>query len=296
MAWTIRDIPDQAGRVAVITGATSGIGLDAAIALAGAGMELVLTGRDAGRGQAALTSLRRRHPQASARFELVDNASLASLAAFAERWGARPLDLLLNNAGVMGFPRRTLTADGFEMQFGTNHLGHFALTHRLMPALLAAASPRVVTIASIAHRRGRIEFDNLQGERRYVPFAAYAQSKLANLMFALELQRRSGGKLASMAAHPGLAVTNIMSSMDKPAAALVFRAVAPLVAQPAAAGALPGLYAATAPEARGGGYYGPDGLMEFRGKPVPARIMPHAQDVAVAARLWDISGTLTGVG
>lgn len=290
--------PDLAGRVAVVTGATGGIGLEAAAALAGAGADVTLTGRNAERGAAALAAIRKRHPAARVAYEAADMASLASIAAFAERWAGRPLDVLLNNAGVMAFPKRLLTPDGFEMQFGTNHLGHYALTARLMPALLAAPAPRVVTISSLAHKRGRIGFDDLQAARRYVPWQAYSQSKLANLMFALELHRRAaaaGGRLASMAAHPGLSATNIASNTGSALSRGAFNAVMPLVGQPAARGALPGLYAATAPEARSGGYYGPNGFMEFKGDPAPAGVVPRANDPDAGRRLWEVSAELTAV-
>ena len=298
--WTERDIPDQRGRCAIVTGATGGLGYATARALAGAGAEVILAARNGARGAQALDRIRAAVPAAVVRFELLDLGSLAAVAAFAERLesAGRPVDLLVNNAGVMAYPTRRATADGFEAQFGTNHLGHFALTLRLIPLLRRGQDARVVTVSSLAHRRGAIRFDDLQSTR-YVPWAAYAQSKLANLMFALELQRRSvaqGWGIASIAAHPGLSATDIVAngpgSGSGRAAGLLTRAsglLLPLVAQSAGRGALPILYAATAPQARGGAYYGPLGLREMRGPPGEARIMPQALNTAVAARLWDVS-------
>jgi NAD(P)-dependent dehydrogenase (short-subunit alcohol dehydrogenase family) len=290
--------PDLAGRTAIVTGATNGIGLEAAAALARAGARVTLTGRSAARGAAALAEVRRRHGSAQVDYELADVSSLASVAAFAERWGGRPLDILLNNAGIIAPPARRETADGFELTIGTNFLGPFALTARLLPALLAAPAPRVVTIASIAHRRARIDFDDLQSRKSYSSGRVYGQSKLADLMFALELSRRAeaaGSKLLSLAAHPGLALTNIVSGMDSRVAELAFRVIGPFVAQSAALGALPGLYAATSPRARSGEYYGPDGFREFKGQPRLAEIRPQALDLAAARRLWAAAAALTGV-
>lgn len=304
--WTERDIPDQRGRRAVVTGATGGLGEATAQGLAGAGAEVILAARNPAKGADALARIRAAHPGAALRFEPLDLGQLGSVAAFAERLAAegRPLDLLVNNAGVMAYRTRRTTADGFEAQFGTNHLGHFALTLRLLPLLSRAPAARVVTVSSLAHQRGRIRFDDLQG-KHYVPWAAYAQSKLANLMFALELQRRSeaaGWGIASIAAHPGLAATDIFANgpgSDEGAFTRLLtrtsRFVLPMIAQSAARGALPILYAATAPDARGGAYYGPQGLREMWGPPGPARIMPLALNTAVAARLWDVSLELAGL-
>ncbi len=285
---TVADIPGLTGKRAIVTGATSGIGLEAAAALAGAGAEVLLTGRNPGRGERALDEIRRRHPAARIGFALADQAELASIAAFAAaqlETGA-PLDILLNNAGVMGFPQRRTTADGFEMQFGTNHLGHFALTAQLLPVLLRAGAPRVVTVASLAHRRAALKLDNLQSERRYSPYGTYAQSKLANLVFALELARRcaeAGSRLASIAAHPGFTRTNLFSVSPIVGFGNLLAA---LVGQPARMGALPLLYAATSPEARNGGYYGPTGPGEMTGSPGPAWIAPIAADTGLADALW----------
>ena len=212
---TQAEIPSQLGRTAVVTGATGGLGYETALALAKAGSEVILTGRDDRKGQSAIEKISREVTGAKVSYEHLDLANLASIADFAQRMHARQsLDLLINNAGVMALPRRQTTADGFEMQFGTNHLGHFALTARLMPLLRRASGPRVVSVSSLAHRTGLIDFDDLQGARVYSPWKAYGQSKLATLMFALELQRRSdaaGWNLISNAAHPGFARTNLFT-------------------------------------------------------------------------------------
>jgi len=294
----VSEIPSQLGKTAVVTGATGGLGYETALALAKAGSEVILTGRDDRKGQRALEKISREVIGAKAAYERLDLASLASVADFAQRMQARQsLDLLINNAGVMALPRRQTTADGFEMQFGTNHLGHFALTARLMPLLRRASGPRVVSVSSLAHRTGSIDFDDLQGAHVYSPWKAYGQSKLACLMFALELQRRSdaaGWNLLSNAAHPGFARTNLFASGPGGLVSLATGFAAPLFGHSAADGARPILFAATSPEARPGVYYGPGGFSELRGAPAPALIMPRARDAAAAARLWDVSGKLTG--
>lgn len=303
--WTIADMPDQSGRLAIITGATGGLGYETALGLAGAGAEVILTGRNAARGADAVARIRAAHPDAAVRFETLDVASLASIADFAGRMAAqdRPLDLLINNAGVMALPRRETTVDGFESQLGTNYLGHFALTARLLPLLRRASAPRTVQLASIAHKGGKIMLDDLQGARRYHPWNAYRQSKLAMLMFALELQRRSeagGWGIASNAAHPGVARTDLFVNGPLGGKRGLFQKlwdmIFPLFSQTAADGALPTLYAATAPEAAGGGgYYGSQGLFEMKGPPGPAEIRPQALDRDVAGKLWEASESLTGV-
>jgi NAD(P)-dependent dehydrogenase (short-subunit alcohol dehydrogenase family) len=298
--WTANDIPDLTGRIAIITGATSGIGFEAALALAGKGAETVLAVRDVARGEACAKRNRTQHPGAKLQVMALDLASLSSVQKFAEAASALPaIDILLNNAGLGFQPTRSVTTDGFERQFGTNQLGHFALTGRLIPALLKAPAPRVVTIASLAHRRGRIDFDDLQSAKKYSGNAAYSQSKLANLMFALELDRRArrtGSKLLSAAAHPGLSTTGFIAATEMPGwQRAIGGAVMELVGQNAARGALPGLYAATMPDAAGGQYWGPDGMREMRGAPALAKIFPQAADEAAAARLWRVSETLTGV-
>lgn len=303
--WTRTSMPSQIGRLAVVTGATGGLGYETALALAGAGAEVILAGRNPARGRDALQRIQAQQHNAKIRFELLDLASLASVAQFADCLVAeqRPLDLLVNNAGVMALPQRQFTQDGFEMQFGTNYLGHFALTARLLPLLQRSGGARVVNLSSVAHRRGAIDFNNLQGEHGYTPWRAYSQSKLAMLMFALELQRRSEAQswgVTSNAAHPGFALTDLIangpdSGGRRSLTSYFVAALAPWLSHSAAAGALPTLYAATAPDAVGGGYYGPDGFRELKGATAPAEIMPQAQDSQVAAQLWQHSLALTGV-
>jgi len=290
------EISSQLGRTAVITGATGGLGYEMALALARAGSEVILTGRDDRKGRSAIEKISREVAGAKVGYEHLDLASLASVADFAQRMHARhSLDLLISNAGVMALPRRQTTADGFEMQFGTNYLGHFALTARLMPLLRRASGPRVVSVSSLAHRTGFIDFDDLQGVRVYSPWKAYGQSKLAMLMFALELQRRSdaaGWNLTSNAAHPGFARTGLFASGPGGLLSLATDFAAPLFGHSAADGARPILFAATNPRAKPGAYYGPGGIGELRGAPAPALIMPRARDAAAATRLWDVSEKL----
>ncbi|WP_279358947.1 SDR family oxidoreductase [Methylobacterium indicum] len=298
--WTLADLPSQAGRTAIVTG-TGGLGLEDALALAGAGAEVIVAGRNPDKGAAALARIRQTVPGARVAFELLDLASLASVAAFAERMagGCDRIDLLINNAAVMAPPTRQVSADGHELQFATNHLGHFALTARLLPLLRRADAPRVVSLSSVAARSGRLAFDDLQAERAYRPMAVYSQSKLACLMFALELQRRSdaaGWGLVSVAAHPGIARTDLLPNGAGPrSAAGLARSLLWFLFQPVAQGALPTLYAATAPAAKAGGYYGPVRLGETRGAPGPARIPVQALDEAAAARLWETSERLAGM-
>ena len=307
--WNVSDIPPQQGRTAVVTG-TAGLGFEIASALATAGGTVIVAGRNPQKGATAVEQIRRNARSDTVTFELLDLADLASIRDFSARMIAQhsTLSLLVNNAGVMMPPRQPGTRDGFELQFGVNHLGHFALTGLLLPLLQASAkeafaarttAPRVVNVSSLAHRGGKIDFDDLQSERRYQSIAAYRQSKLAVLMFALELQRRSeaaGWGIVSNAAHPGLSRTELF---DKGTGAALFtvvnRFLGPVLMQPAAQGALPILFAATSPHAIGGGYYGPDGLMEAKGWPTTAKIAPQAQDIQVARRLWKISEQLTGV-
>jgi NAD(P)-dependent dehydrogenase (short-subunit alcohol dehydrogenase family) len=293
--WDSADIPAQAGRVVVVTGGTSGIGFESAKALAAAGAQVVIAARNAGRGAEAVAAIRSETPDAVIRFESLDLADLASVRAFGRRLDASlpRIDVLVNNAGIMEPPQRGVSADGFEMQFATNYLGHFALTAELLPLLRKAPSPRVVSLSSIAARLGAIHFDDLQFSHDYDPGAAYQQSKLACLMFALELQRRSdaaGWGIQSIASHPGVSRTNLQVNNG-----FIRRSLGRFILQPAARGALPTLYAATAPDARGGSYYGPTGVMEFRGPLGLAKMPAAATDEAASARLWDMSETLGGV-
>ena len=295
---TQAEIPSQLGKTAVVTGSTGGLGYETVLALAKAGADIILIGRDDRKGQSALDKISREVIGARIRYEHLDLASLASIADFAQRMQVRQsLDLLINNAGVMALPRRQTTPDGFEMQFGTNYLGHFALTARLMPLLRRSSGPRVVSVSSLAHRTGSIDFGDLQGTRLYSPWKAYGQSKLACLMFALELQRRSnaaGWNLTSDAAHPGFSRTNLFASGPGGLLSVATDFAAPFFGHSAADGARPILFAATSPQAKPGAYYGPGGFGELRGAPAPALIMPRARDAATAARLWDVSEKLTG--
>ena len=300
--WTAVDIPDQAGRRAIVTGANSGLGFETALALAAHGAEVTLAVRDTAKGDAAAEQIRARAPQASIDVRRLDLADLASIDEFAWLWReSHPegLDLLINNAGIMAIPRRA-TADGFEMQLGTNHLGHFALTGRLLEAV--RPDGRIVTVSSQAHRMGRIDFDDLMGERKYGAWRAYGQSKLANLLFMRGLAERlarAGSTVISAAAHPGYASTHLQAVgpemrgqgwMTK-----VMGGVNKVLAQSAAMGALPTLYAATYPAIRSGDYVGPDGFGEQRGHPKLVGMTDSARDDATAARLWTVSEDLTGV-
>ncbi|MGW2684711.1 oxidoreductase [Streptomyces sp. NPDC001414] len=286
--WNASDLPDLTGRTAVVTGANSGIGRTAADALARAGAHVVLAVRDPERGRAAAAGL-----TGSTEVRRLDLANLASVREFAAGWD-RPLDLLINNAGVMMLPEQS-TADGFEMQFGTNHLGHFALTNLLLPYL----TDRVVTLSSGLHRGGdgAIHFADVNLRGRYSPNRAYAQSKLANLLFTLELQRRlteAGSPVRALAAHPGYAATNLQSRTANPLARLGMRLGNLVVAQDDRAGALPTLYAATQ-DLPGASYVGPDGMGGMRGAPALAGRSPAASDPVAARRLWTLSEEMTGV-
>ncbi len=302
--WTAADIPDQSGRRAIVTGANSGLGLVAARELARRGASVTLAVRNTEKGEHAATAIREAEPSAQVRVMALDLADLDSIRAFADAREGIGLDLLVNNAGVMALPRRT-TKDGFEMQIGTNHLGHFALTGLLLPMLGKGDEARVVTLSSPAHRMGKINFDDLQGERRYFRWSAYGQSKLANLLFAYELQRRAsaaGMDLKSMAAHPGYAATNLQTRGSNGDGGVLTKledglmAVSnKVLAQSAEMGALPTLYAATVEDLPGGSYVGPDGVGEQRGHPKPVDSTPASKDRAAARRLWEVSEQLTGV-
>jgi len=288
--WNASRLPDLTGRTAVVTGANSGIGRVAAQELARAGAHVVYAVRDEERGRAAAAEAR-----GSTEVRRLDLADLASVRQFASAWEGRPLDLLNNNAGVMMLPQRQ-TRDGFEMQFGTNHLGHFALTNLLLPYI----TDRVVTVASGAHRwpGAAIHFDDLNLTAGYNPQRAYAQSKLANLLFTLELQRRlteAGSTVRALAAHPGYAATSLQGHAGNPLARALMQVGNRLVAQTDRAGALPTLYAAVA-DLPGASYVGPDGLAEMRGAPTLVGRSAAASDPVVARRLWDVSEEMTGVG
>jgi NAD(P)-dependent dehydrogenase (short-subunit alcohol dehydrogenase family) len=299
--WTAADIPSQAGRTAVVTGANSGLGFVTARELARHGARVVLACRDQARGEAAIKRLVADVPDADVELRSLDMADLASVRAFADGVSSTysALDLLLNNAGVMAIPRRE-TADGFEMQLGTNHLGHFALTGRLLPLLIETPGARVVTVSSNGHKAGKIDFDNLMRTRGYSKWLAYAQSKLANLLFAYELQRRLSAidaPLLSVAAHPGTSSTNLVNpgSEGNRIKQTVMNVGVKLIGQSDEQGALPQLYAATAPEVHGGEYFGPDGIAENQGHPKRVRSTSASRDPEVAARLWTVSEELTGV-
>ena len=317
-AWRSDDIanlvPRQDGRRILITGANSGIGYPAARELARAGGHILLGSRDAGKGEAAIAKLRSEVPGASVELSVFDLASLASIREFAARELDRglPLDVLIGNAGVMAPPRRLETRDGFELQFGTNVLGHFALMGLLFPAIeqavagaaaVAGLAPRLVLVASIAHKRGQLDFDDLQSTRRYGPMKAYQQTKLADLMLTFELDRRlraRGSTIESIAAHPGVANTNLFQVGDfNPVERAIRRVMGPVIGAllgTALDGALPTIYAAASPDARPGGYYGPQGFQEMRGGDVgEAEVASQARDTVAAARLWQVCEDLTGV-
>lgn len=292
MSWDIQQIPSLEGKVILVTGANSGIGFEAAKVLLSKGAEVVLACRSQEKGTAAVNEIKSAIPDAKIVLMTLDLASLDSInkftAAFKQKYSQ--LDILINNAGVMA-PPFSKTADGFESQFGTNHLGHFALTGQLLPLLEAAENGRVVVLSSLAHRMGKINFSNLNSEKSYMRWLAYGQSKLANLMFARELQRRlalNGSKVIVAAAHPGYSSTNLQRYT--PGAFFMNK-----IAQSQQAGCMPTLFAATSDSIKGGEYIGPDGWMEVKGNPRAAYVAPKATNVEVAARLWDVSEDLTKV-
>jgi NAD(P)-dependent dehydrogenase (short-subunit alcohol dehydrogenase family) len=293
-AWSFADIPDQTGRTAIVTGANSGIGLETARMLAKKGAHVVLACRNPEKGKAAIDSIEADGPAGRAVLAQLDLSDLASVEEFASAFAGRHdrLDLLIDNAGVM-VPPFSRTAQGFELQFGTNHLGHFALTARLMPLLLRTHGSRVTAVSSTAHNIGRIDFDDLNwNERRYKPWAAYGQSKLANLLFARELDRRlvaAGATTRATAAHPGWTATDLQRTSG------FVRFFNPMFAMKPSGGALPTLRAATDPSVEGGTYWGPSGFGELTGPPVAARVSKRGLDAATAARLFDVSEELTGV-
>jgi len=296
--WTASDIPDQTGRVAVVTGANTGLGYETAAALADHGAHVVLAVRNLDKGKDAAARITAQSPGAEVGLQELDLTSLDSIRAAAEqlRSDHDRIDLLINNAGVMYTPKST-TKDGFEIQFGTNHLGHFAFTGLLLDRLLPVAGSRVVTVSSIGHRiRADIHFDDLQWERGYSRVGAYGQAKLANLLFTYELQRRLAprGTTIATAAHPGGSNTELMRNLPA-GLARVYPLVGSFIAQDAAAGALPTLRAATDPAVLGGQYYGPDGFAQTRGYPTLVASSRKSHDVDRQRRLWAVSEELTGV-
>jgi NAD(P)-dependent dehydrogenase (short-subunit alcohol dehydrogenase family) len=301
MPWTQSDIPDLTGKVIIVTGANSGIGYEAALELARKGGRTILACRSMDKAQAALNQIEAQVPNAPAEIMQLDLTSQASIRTFAAAFKAKydRLDLLINNAGIMMVPYGT-TEDGFERQFGTNHLGHFALTGLLMERILATPGARVVNVSSGAHRMGSMDFDNLmyEGGKGYASTQAYGRSKLANLLFTYELQRRFdaiGADAKATAAHPGGSNTNLANHMEDRMLFRLARPVLNLMMQPAAMGALPTLRAAVDPQAAGGVYYGPGGFRELRGYPVVVESSAAAHDAAAASKLWSVSEELTGV-
>jgi NAD(P)-dependent dehydrogenase (short-subunit alcohol dehydrogenase family) len=298
--WTVKDMPSQAGKISVVTGANSGIGRETALELARAGGEVILTARTEAKGRDAVERIRHELPQAKARYELLELGSLRSVREFTQRVGsAEKIDLLVNNAGVMRLPKREVTEDGFERQMGTNFLGPFALTMLLLPALLRSVSPRVTTVSSGAANMElkRIRFEDMQWEQGYGPWKAYCQSKLADLMFAVELGRRgtaAGLDLVSNAAHPGFARTNLQTTGVGREMNAAERFAASFMSQDAAHGALPTLLAATATNAASGKYYAPANFFHLKGDPVEVEVPKAALDEAAARNLWSVAEELTG--
>ncbi|MDF3026638.1 MAG: family NAD(P)-dependent oxidoreductase [Fluviicola sp.] len=299
--WTVSDIPHRNEGLAVVTGSTEGVGYQDALALSAAGWNVIMMGRNAQKGAESIARIHQINPKAKVSFEKIDLADLSSIKAFAERMASKgqAIDLLINNAGVMTPPKRLVTTDGFELQFGTNHIGHFALTAQLLPLLRQSPEARVVSVSSVANRAGQINFDDLQSESSYTPMKAYGQAKLANLMFALELQRQSekhGWGIKSIAAHPGVSRTNLLiTGAGRWSFAGIMRTFFPFLFQPPAQGALPTLYAATSPDAAGGSYYGPNKMGETRGFPSIAKIPAQATDLTVSLKLWEVSQQLAKV-
>lgn len=301
--WTSEAVPDLSGRIAIVTGANSGLGYETARVLVGKGAYVIVASRDATKGQEAVRLLLKEHSKGRATFLALDLANLASVRQFVQQFSQqfKTLDLLINNAGVMHLPYRT-TADGFEMQFGTNHLGHFALTGLLLPVILQTPRARIVTVSSGLHQSGHINFDDLHGKTKYNEYGAYSQSKLANVLFAYELQRKFAAhhvNALSIAAHPGYAATNLQFGASNMTGSALRSGIASIMnalfAQSAEMGALPLLYAAVSPDLRGGEYVGPSGFMEMRGYPAVAKSNAESYDLAVAKRLWDVSEKLTGI-
>jgi NAD(P)-dependent dehydrogenase (short-subunit alcohol dehydrogenase family) len=301
MGWTADDLPDLSDKTYLVTGANSGLGFETVRALARAGGAVTLACRDLGKAGTAIDQIKAEAPSARLEARELDLASLDSIAQFAEAWGERPLDCLVNNAGVMALPLRR-TADGFEMQLGTNHLGHFALTGRMLPRLLAASGARVVNVSSTMHKIGRMNWDDLQSEKSYGKWRAYGQSKLANLLFTYELQRRLEAARAdalAAASHPGYAATNLQTTGPRMEGSSFAERLSLLgnriLSQPAEMGALPSIHAAAALDVKGGDYFGPDGFNEMWGHPKRVSSNKRSHDRGDQLRLWDASEELTGV-
>jgi NAD(P)-dependent dehydrogenase (short-subunit alcohol dehydrogenase family) len=297
--WTADQIPDQTSRTFIVTGANSGLGYETTRQLALRGAHVIMTARNETKGQDALAKLKDGQPGASLELRRLDLSDLDSVRALAEGVIADrvQVDVLINNAGIM-MPPRSLTKQGFELQFGTNHLGHFALTGLLLDTLAKGRDPRVVTVSSGLHRRGSIHFDDLTGARSYSPTEFYSQSKFANVLFGLELDRRlraSGSEVRSILAHPGYSATNLQSSGPTGLLNLLMKISNPIMAQHVSMGALDQLYAATDPNAEGGQFIGPDRLAENRGHPKVVQPVGSAKDPETARRLWEVSEELTDV-
>jgi NAD(P)-dependent dehydrogenase (short-subunit alcohol dehydrogenase family) len=297
-SWISTHVPKQSGKKVIVTGATSGIGWETARVLARAGAEVVLAARDDAKGQDAVRRIREVVPTAQVKHSKLDLSSLESVRDFASREADQPLDILINNAGAMATMQRQTTVDGFERTLGTNFLGPFALTGLLLPALLKTQSPRIVTVASAAASQGKLDLKDIGMEKRYALNPAYSRSKLADLIFAVELQRKiqqSRTHLMSIACHPGFAITNLQSAELSLGIKLIAAILKPIASHDAAHGALPTLYAATSNEAEAGRYYGPDGFLQAKGFPTDVPVPRRALDETLASELWLLSEKLTGV-
>lgn len=301
--WTVRDIPDQTGKIALITGANSGLGYETALALAGKGAQVIMACRSLAKGNEARQHVRAQFPDASVEVMQLDLGSLTSVRQFAKTFTDRynRLDMLINNAGIMAPPRQE-TADGFEAQFGINHLGHFALTGLLIETITQTPASRIVNVSSSAQYMGKINFDDLQHTRSYSRYLVYSQSKLANVLFTFELQRRleqAGFDTISVVTHPGFSSThlqiNTANATGSKLERFTYGVMMPSVAQSQAQGALPQLYAATVPGVKGGEHFGPDGFLQMRGYPTRHRAARAAYNAADAKKLWEVSERLTGV-
>ncbi len=293
MNWTAKDVPDQTGKTAIVTGANIGIGLETARALAAHGATVILACRNLKKANAAKTEIQQSAPNTKLEVIQLDLADLASVRQFASNFSSKfeHLNILVNNAGVMA-PPLTKTKDGFELQFGANHLGHFALTGLLLENISQTPGARVVCVSSAVERGAKIDFENLNAEKNYVPFGAYGQSKLSNLLFCYELGRRfekAGVNAIATAAHPGWTASNLQQNSPQ------FKFLNPILAQTPTWGALPSLYAATAGDVKNGDYFGPNGFLEMRGSPKLVKSTPRSHDLELAKKLWDVSEKLTGI-